>query len=455
MTTLMVGGAGRARNLQDLVFMVQRKGLGAGVVSGLRACVFLQMLLDLPRERTWKMGPIKRMEEFDPVFFQETFRFSQGEFTEILSSMRDMDGDLLVDANGDPRLLRRIGKTPKEYMRCWADSALMILLRRLSRPSSWVTLQGELGGSRAALSRIFTHMVHLVWARYGPLVSNIYIWKSFFADFAAHLEQLGAPFENLIGFVDGKLVPTARPGGNGCVFLNLHDFQTYSGLHRRHGYSYQGLVLPNGIALAWGPYVGSEADSNKLRKSRLLDDMSEICADLGETYMLFGDSAYASHRYFEHVIRNPQSPHVLTRPERLFNALMARFRITVHVPSPPFIQYVLLTLQLTCVLTSRLKICLPKSRVFGGCSEAAVTCAWETCVQDNTSAWLCSLPISSLSSEATKSPATSRQRTCSLKCPCSSTSPWRQLHRCKVDIRVSWLNLTSAICCRMHTFSCF
>jgi hypothetical protein len=134
MTTLMVTGAGRARNLQDVVFMVQRKGFGEGVVAGLRACVFLQMLLDMPRERTWKMGPIKRMEEFDPIFFQETFRFSQGEFTEILSGMRDLDGELLVDANGDPRLLRRIGQTPKDYMRCWSDSALMILLRRLSRP---------------------------------------------------------------------------------------------------------------------------------------------------------------------------------------------------------------------------------------------------------------------------------------------------------------------------------
>jgi hypothetical protein len=57
MTTLMVAGAGRTRKLQDLVFMVQRKGFGAGVVSGLRACVFLQMLLDLPRERTGKWGP--------------------------------------------------------------------------------------------------------------------------------------------------------------------------------------------------------------------------------------------------------------------------------------------------------------------------------------------------------------------------------------------------------------
>ncbi len=180
-------------------------------------------------------------------------------------------------------------------------------------------------------------MMHHVSARYGPLVSNIYIWKSFFADFAAHMHDMGSPVQNLIGFLDGKLVPTARPGGNRCVFLNLHDFQTYSGLARRHGNSFQGLVLPNGIALALCPYVGCEADSQKLRKSRLLDDMREICEDLGETYLFFGDSAHASHKYFQHVIRNPKAPGVRTRPERQFNALMARFRITVHVtPAPPF-----------------------------------------------------------------------------------------------------------------------
>ena len=90
----------------------------------------------------------------------------------------------------------------------------MILWCRLARPCVWVTLHNELGGSRAALSRIFTHMVQIVWVRYGPLVSDIYIWKSFFPDFAVHLEKLGVPYENLIGFVDGKLVPTGRSGGN-------------------------------------------------------------------------------------------------------------------------------------------------------------------------------------------------------------------------------------------------
>jgi hypothetical protein len=165
----------RQRKVQDLLLMVQRKGFGAGVLSGLCVCVSLQMLLDLPPERTWKMGPIQSLEDFDPVFFQESFRFTQGEFTESLSIMRDLDGDLMVDDNAHPHMLKHIDKTPTDYMRCRADSALMILLRRLTRPVAWVDLQDLICGVRAALSRIFTHMVHHVSVRYGTLVSNIYI----------------------------------------------------------------------------------------------------------------------------------------------------------------------------------------------------------------------------------------------------------------------------------------
>jgi hypothetical protein len=128
------------------------------------------------------MGPIKRLEDFDPVFVQESFRFTQGEFTEILSIMRDFDGDLLVDDNDNPHMIKHIVKTPTDYMRCRTDRSLMILLCRLTRPTGWVDLQVLISGTRATLSRIFTHMVHLVSVRYDPLVSNIYIWKSFFTD---------------------------------------------------------------------------------------------------------------------------------------------------------------------------------------------------------------------------------------------------------------------------------
>jgi hypothetical protein len=44
MTTLML--TAHQRKVQDLLLMVQRKGFGTGVLSGLCTCVFLQMLLD-------------------------------------------------------------------------------------------------------------------------------------------------------------------------------------------------------------------------------------------------------------------------------------------------------------------------------------------------------------------------------------------------------------------------
>ena len=111
MITVMLPGL--QCNLPGLFLSMQRKGFDAGVFFGLCACAFLQMLLDLP----------------------------QVEFTEILSGMRDLHGDLLVDEHGDPRLLQSIGQHPRQYMRCWADRALMILLRRLARPAAWVDLR--------------------------------------------------------------------------------------------------------------------------------------------------------------------------------------------------------------------------------------------------------------------------------------------------------------------------
>ena len=113
MTTLILTGRSQTpRSVTDGAAQGIRNRCCFRVVS----CVFLEMLLDLSRESTWKMVPIKRMEEFDPVFCQETFRFTQDEITEILSSMRDLDGNLLVDENDNPHMISHIVKTPREYM---------------------------------------------------------------------------------------------------------------------------------------------------------------------------------------------------------------------------------------------------------------------------------------------------------------------------------------------------
>ena len=86
------------------------------------------------------------MTDFD-VTFQEQFRFTKTEFLVILSNMQDQNGADLTDEAGLPVMIHRIGSSKRDYIRCWSDSALMVLLRRLSRWCAMCDLQILLGGS--------------------------------------------------------------------------------------------------------------------------------------------------------------------------------------------------------------------------------------------------------------------------------------------------------------------
>jgi hypothetical protein len=110
-------------------------------------------------------------------------------------------------------MMRRIGSSKRDYMRCWSDSALMLLFRRLSRWCALCDLQILLGGSRAGLSRVFRFMLTMVSGRYGKLVSDVKIWSEHFPAFAQHLRGLGFPCQNGVTFVNGTLKETCRPGG--------------------------------------------------------------------------------------------------------------------------------------------------------------------------------------------------------------------------------------------------
>ncbi len=80
-----------------------------------------------------KKTALKRMTDFDDVTFQEQFRFTKAEFLVILSNMQDQNGADLADEAGLTVMMHRIGSSKRDYIRCWSDSALMVLLRRLSR----------------------------------------------------------------------------------------------------------------------------------------------------------------------------------------------------------------------------------------------------------------------------------------------------------------------------------
>ena len=79
-------------------------------------------LLRLPRARSVKKTALKRMTDFDDVTFQEQFRFTKTEFLVILSNMQDQNGTDLVDEAALPVMMRRIGSSKRDYIRCRSDS---------------------------------------------------------------------------------------------------------------------------------------------------------------------------------------------------------------------------------------------------------------------------------------------------------------------------------------------
>ena len=206
----------------DMLLAVQATDLDWSVVLRMwRRITQARRLLRLPRARSVKKTPLKRMTDFDDVTFQEQFRFTKAEFLVILRNMQDKNGAHLADEAGLPVMMRRIGSSKRDYMRCWSDSALMVLLRRLSRWCALCDLQILLGGSRSGLSRVFRFMLTMVNGRYGKLVSNVKIWSEHFPAFAQHLRGMGFPFENGVMFVDGTLKETCRPGGMFSLVLRF------------------------------------------------------------------------------------------------------------------------------------------------------------------------------------------------------------------------------------------
>jgi hypothetical protein len=129
-------------SVEDILQTVEDTDLDWNVV--LRMCHRItqaRRLLRLPRSWSVKKTPLKRMTDFDDVSFQEQFRFTKTEFLVILWNIQDKNGGHLVDETGVPVMMSRIGSSKREYMRCWSDSAVMLLFRRLSRRCALCDLQ--------------------------------------------------------------------------------------------------------------------------------------------------------------------------------------------------------------------------------------------------------------------------------------------------------------------------
>eukprot|EP00960_Hanusia_phi_P064676 765869-Hanusia_phi.AAC.1 len=278
--------------------------------------------LNLGYQRSLSGGSLKSHSDFTEVEFVEEFRFRKHHFFEMLHALKDEHGRPMAN-DGIPIILEFGKQGHRSHVS--ADKALMILLRKLGVSSRWLDIRRVMGGSRTYLSDIYNYMLSVLYARYRGVVSNAIVWKDDFPLF----HSMGCPHDNIVMFLDGHFDPTCRPGGEGCVNMNLNDYETFAGKERLHGLKYQGAILPNGMALCWGPWLGTVHDATMLMQSGLLEQLSAASDQLGRQYCAFSDSAYPASCFIEK-IQKPVPGGQLSRLQRQYNALMSRFRIVIE-----------------------------------------------------------------------------------------------------------------------------
>ena len=139
--------------------------------------------------------------------------------------------------------------------------------------------------------------------RYGKMITDIRTWRQQFCSFAEHLTDWGCQHKNLVAIFDCHFQQTCRPGGDSCKSVNLWDFQTFAGKELLHGLKFQAGVMPNGLALCWGPWQGTQHDVTMFSETGVLDALEEISEEDWEDYSGYGDSAYPLSWYMSCILK--------------------------------------------------------------------------------------------------------------------------------------------------------
>lgn len=175
-----------------------------------------------------------------------------------------------------PRLVAALG-LPQDMVlekcrgRLAGEEAFLIFLAVMAYPKRYSDLTQFFGRSTGYLSEVVNDVAKFIVKHHGRLIVGRYSHlRRKFQPFADAIQKKGAPFDNLVGFLDGTFKATCRPGA--LPGQDGHDrFQrsVYSGHKHEHGLNYQGVLTPDSILReARGPMQGSQNDQVHVYISR-------------------------------------------------------------------------------------------------------------------------------------------------------------------------------------------
>ncbi len=201
-------------------------------------------------------------------------------------------------------------------------TALVMFLRRLAYPNRLSDLQRVFGRSECELSLFISFVLDHIYDQFGHLVQDMGVPLLQEPYLQLYSDAIGkiCPLQNVIGFIDGTVMPICRPTEN--------QREYFSGHKRVHGLKFQSLMLPTGlIGNIFGPVEGRRHDAFMLRQSGLLAQLETLpLAATGIRYALYGDAAYP----FRAQLLCPFRGARLTDEQKEFNRRMSSVRECVE-----------------------------------------------------------------------------------------------------------------------------
>lgn len=248
--------------------------------------LFSPSIISLPFRKVYR-GEIANHP--DSVCFQ-SFRFIKPQLYRLQAAIR-LQGDFVLDNRS-------------VYS---GETILIASLYYLHKPITQEQVADFIGiFCQPDVSRMFAFFLDHLVSNFQHLIAldagdSLIMWASEVETFKRKLRDFHRPdidssrYNDVIGFVDGKLHRIARPGQRREHTAIRVDTQrtVYNGYKKIHAVKFQATVAPNGMILQLsGGYRGRIADSTMLRRSGLNAMLQELSNSAGQTCCIYGDAAY-------------------------------------------------------------------------------------------------------------------------------------------------------------------
>ncbi|KIJ51635.1 hypothetical protein M422DRAFT_243936 [Sphaerobolus stellatus SS14] len=267
----------------------------------------MSLLKAMDAEFLQKQGELRpggkiNLNELGDTVWKEQFRFTRAKVEKLVVALD------LPDVISCPK------------MRVKEDNitALCMLLRRLSYPSRLADISMQLGWQKTRFSQITQVTAMYLWARWKHLLrfDPRRLTREKLASFGRVLQAKGAPFDCVVGLIDGTLQKNARPVRNQRL--------VYNGWKRIHCLKYHAVISPDGLVIhVYGPVDGRRHDETVLKESGLADILKKhFWTTDGSPLFLYGDPAYTVGPHMLSPYKGP----VITPAQQQFNTTMSRIR---------------------------------------------------------------------------------------------------------------------------------